>query len=322
MEDYTHSEEIKNLLAYEATRDQLKESDSDSWSSYYYDEARRLYSLISEKDIALWGRALATESREQTMNHFEKEYDSSDPVTYRHGPYSLDLYSLAKNGKHWPYTKAIVHTLAGEVVIYRNYSSFPKTWIMNHKSGHDYLICGEDYQGQTVVNLTTGEKVSWVDPGARNGVGFCWASILVSDNSDFLAVNGCYWGAGYEAWIVDFSEPMNLPYPLLKRFDYGDPIAWQGNKIIVGEYDIEYLRLHGFYHEIKGDLELSPYYSKLNRKRLNDVEELYNEFVELMIKKGHFKDLKEADEYLLRDCYFILEPFEVLSRDGELDASI
>jgi hypothetical protein len=40
----------------------------------------------------------------------------------------------------------------------RNYHSFEHTWIEDHPSGHDYLVCGEDYQGQTVIELDTGAR--------------------------------------------------------------------------------------------------------------------------------------------------------------------
>lgn len=100
----------------------------------------------------------------------------------------------------------------------RNYPMFPYCFIENHPNGHDYLVCGEDYQGQTILELDTGKRVDYLPEGYKDGVGFCWADIRVSKEKDVLAVEGCYWACPYEEWFIDFSEPLKLPYLVLSRF--------------------------------------------------------------------------------------------------------
>lgn len=81
------------------------------------------------------------------------------------------------------------------------------------KNGNTYLLAGEDYQGYSVVNVTTGKVTTAIDNGAEKGFGFCFADVKV--DGDELVVIGCYWAAPYERRVYDFSNPENLPYPLL-----------------------------------------------------------------------------------------------------------
>tara|TARA_R110002072_G_scaffold298568_1_gene472711 strand:- start:532 stop:1131 length:600 start_codon:yes stop_codon:yes gene_type:complete len=97
--------------------------------------------------------------------------------------------------------------------ICRNYSAFPFSFVEDHPNGHDYLVCGEDYQGQTVVELDTGRRVDYLPPEAKAGVAFCWASHHPSPDGLLLAVEGCVWAGPYWIQIVDFSEPMSPPWP-------------------------------------------------------------------------------------------------------------
>ena len=102
----------------------------------------------------------------------------------------------------------------------RNYNQFPFCFVEGHPTGHDYLICGEDYQGQTVLELDTGNRVSHMPEGEKNGVGFCWSRIWASTEKDVLGVEGCFWAAPNELRFIDFSEPMKLPFLVLSSFPY------------------------------------------------------------------------------------------------------
>ena len=102
--------------------------------------------------------------------------------------------------------------------IKRNYGHFFHSWIQ-HSNGNEYLICGEDYQGQTVVNLTTGENKVFFPEAGYDGGGFCWAAVWQSPDSTLLAVEGCYWACPYEVVFFDFSKPDFLPYKELLRVD-------------------------------------------------------------------------------------------------------
>jgi hypothetical protein len=136
------------------------------------------------------------------------------------GKYRLVVTPYKTGPNSWNYTLGQVYEgdrLIAEVQ--RNYSAFPFAWVENHPNGHPFLVCGEDYQGQTVIELDTGRRVDYLPQGAKRGVGFCWVEIHPSPKGDMLAVEGCYWACPYEVVIHDFSDPLDPPWPELSRDD-------------------------------------------------------------------------------------------------------
>lgn len=129
----------------------------------------------------------------------------------------LDSYSFGNNT--WNFVKASLYDSNACLLfeVYRNYSSFPFSWVESHPNGHDYFVCGYDYQSQTILELDTGKRTDYTPTEASKGVGFCWASHKPSPDKTLLAVEGCYWACPYEVVIYDFSNPMNLPYKELHR---------------------------------------------------------------------------------------------------------
>ncbi len=89
----------------------------------------------------------------------------------------------------------------------RNYGQFPFLFVEGHPKG-DFLVCGEDYQGQTVVELSTGRRRSFLPEEAKEGFGFCWAGYRYEPSAQILVVDGCYWACPYEYRFYDFSDPM------------------------------------------------------------------------------------------------------------------
>lgn len=127
------------------------------------------------------------------------------------GKYRLDI----TNHKHPRFTdqsKGKVYSIKEDgtteliAEVCRNYFEFPFLFVENHPEG-DFLICGEDYQAQTLINLATGERINTsVD---ENGFGFCWAEYKYIIDQQVLLVEGCYWAAPYEFRFYDFSDPMS-----------------------------------------------------------------------------------------------------------------
>ncbi len=114
--------------------------------------------------------------------------------------------------------------------VQRNYSYFPFAWIERHANGHSYLICGENYQGQTIIELDTGKRINYVPDSASQGAGFCWAGAYPSPDGNLVAVYGCYWGASYEVKMYDFSDPLNPPWKELAVDQYADGVkSWIDN---------------------------------------------------------------------------------------------
>lgn len=124
--------------------------------------------------------------------------------------YLLKLYKKENGKGFWNYSRGEVYRTSDNTLlatIDRNYSSFPFLFIENHPNSHDYLICGEDYQGQNVIELDTGKQKKG---GYNNGGdGFCWASYELDIPHQILIVGGCYWASSYEFKFFDFHDPMN-----------------------------------------------------------------------------------------------------------------
>jgi len=93
-------------------------------------------------------------------------------------------------------------------LVNRNYVSFPHLFIEGHPNGHSYLVCGEDYQGQTVIELDTGRRLDFLPEDADKGWGFCSASFAFDAGTGLLVVDGCIWACPYEFRFYDFSDPM------------------------------------------------------------------------------------------------------------------
>lgn len=155
------------------------------------------------------------------------------------GMFRLVITSHETSPGCWSYTKGkVYHHNAWTPIaeIRRNYSSFPFLWMEEHVDNYDYLICGEDYQGQTFVQLNTGKVVSNKSFGAEKGFGFCWSSYRLLGDGKTLLVDGCYWACPYEMKFFDVSNPM-AGWPereLPADIDYLDP---EKSEITVGEDD-------------------------------------------------------------------------------------
>lgn len=127
------------------------------------------------------------------------------------GNYKLVVSSFKTGANSWNYTQGKVYKVGSDepiAVIQRNYSSFPFLFIENHPKG-EFLLCGKDYQGQTIIELTTGNVKDCMSNGSDKGVGFCWASYEYNPQYNILVVDGCIWACPYEYRLFDFSDPMD-----------------------------------------------------------------------------------------------------------------
>lgn len=122
--------------------------------------------------------------------------------------------------------------------VYRNYYDFPAWWAECHPNGHDYLITGSDYQGQTVIELDTGRVIDRVPRSASKGLGFCWVDAIPSPSKTMLLVVGCFWACPFEVWLLDFTDPLMLPLPVLRRMGQ-EFVRWEGETAIVLSFEGE-----------------------------------------------------------------------------------
>jgi hypothetical protein len=152
------------------------------------------------------------------------------------GRYRLVVESYATSQGCWDFTRGLVFDdeLTGKPIpqevmtkrepvadVKRNYSSFWHAFV-THPNGREYLLCGEDYQGYSCIDLAADwpeNRVDYLPETAQKGAGFCWADCTPDTDTSppKLIVEGCYWACPYEKVMYDFSNPMQLPYPELSR---------------------------------------------------------------------------------------------------------
>lgn len=140
-----------------------------------------------------------------------------DEVISLSDKYTLTIENYNQGEEYWNLTKGIIRNSDGEIIfeIKRNYCDFWYKFI-SHLNGNDYLLCGEDYQGYNVLNLTTQKNYKYMSDGAAEGFGFCWSSVESSPNAKKILVCGCMWGGPYQYKIFDFTNPDE---PLRELFD-------------------------------------------------------------------------------------------------------
>lgn len=194
------------------------------------------------------------------------------------GKYKLVVTPYQTTSGGWDYTQGCVYDSDGNQIaeVRRNYGVFPHSFIENHPNGHDYLLCGENYQGQTVIELDTGKRVDYLPKAADQGFGFCWADYHPSPDGTMIAVEGCFWACPYEVWIVDFSEPLDTPWPILLRdYNHEEFIEWEdANNCKISGSCVKYSKIHGKSEDDLTDEELEEL------ERLEEEGQKHNELWE------------------------------------------
>ncbi len=161
-------------------------------------------------------RMLGTEAAARVVQPSSVRTDPSPS-----GEYEIEASSYGDGTNAWQYSRGIVRKVAsGEVVadLRRNMAPFWHRWVQ-HPNGREYLICSEDYQTYTVLNVGAKRHVVTFPPEAEKGGGFCWLDAHPSPDGSLLAVDGCYWACPYQLVLFDFREPERRPLPELARID-------------------------------------------------------------------------------------------------------
>ncbi|HXA46743.1 MAG TPA: hypothetical protein VNW52_03865 [Burkholderiaceae bacterium] len=172
--------------------------------------------------------------------NFEKEFaetiqvkESIETHISPSGKFVLETSDYEKKPKSWNYSRGIVRDQTRGIVIAdikRNYGIFWHAWVV-HPNGHEYLLCGEDYQGYNVIDLSTGENAVYFPDAGFKGGGFCWVVVSPSPDGLTLAIDGCYWACPYDMVFVDFSDPTVIPLRELARFgDLDTTVGWQDER--------------------------------------------------------------------------------------------
>lgn len=170
-------------------------------------------------------------------NRFFKATNKHNEVTTYMSPlfkYKLEIEKFSTKPGCWDYSLGKIYSLKTNhsesiAEIKRNYSHFPFAWAIYHPNGHDYLICGKSYMGQTVVELDTGKVFNY----SPKGEDFCCVEFYPSPDKTKIAISGCYWGGTYEVRICDFSDPSKLP---LKVFQHVSDDAYDKTKVYYSDF--------------------------------------------------------------------------------------
>jgi hypothetical protein len=149
------------------------------------------------------------------------------------GRYALEVGRYTTGPNSWDYSRGVVTRLSDGLVVAdvkRNFGHFWQAWVA-HPNGNEYLLCGEDYQGYSVINLTQATQAVYFPERGYDGGGFCWTAVHPAPDGLVLAMDGCYWACPYDLVLFDFSDPARLPLPEIQRFeDIADPvIGWVDN---------------------------------------------------------------------------------------------
>jgi hypothetical protein len=135
----------------------------------------------------------------------------------------IDFYGIKSDGYGYrsTFSRGIVTRTNGSEIIadvVRNYPGFWNAWVSS-ADDRPFLLCGEDYQGYSVVDLISGETNTYFPDEAYDGHGFCWVDAHPSPDGLLVAVEGCYWGGPYEIVVYSLSELSPLPLREIVRID-------------------------------------------------------------------------------------------------------
>jgi hypothetical protein len=130
----------------------------------------------------------------------------------------LEIFTEPSRPDCWNYTYGKLFRLGKAapfvLQVKRNYHHFWHAFI--EQDGRDYLLCGENYQGLTLVDLQSGEIRSYLPPEATEGAAWCVASFVSHDPvAKQLTLEGCIWGGPFDRNTFDVRAIDQLPWPLL-----------------------------------------------------------------------------------------------------------
>lgn len=149
--------------------------------------------------------------------------------------------SYRKQEKGWEdylYYKGTIYPQDNQnskIELFSNARKFWHFWIQKEKKL--YLVCNEDLNGYTVVDVKDRIILPYIDP--KKEWSFAWKEVLPSPDGRFLAVQGTYMEVVREVALFDISDPTNLPFPKVKRLDkdfkggYLVLKRWDNNRVIM-----------------------------------------------------------------------------------------
>lgn len=185
--------------------------------------------------------------------------DSVQLVDSPSGRFRLETCRYSTRPKMMDVSRGLVKRIADGAIIAdvrRNYNRFWHAWVQ-HANGNEYLLCGEDYQGYSVINLTAGTYTAYFPEQGHQGWGFCWTEAYSSPDTLVLAVDGCYWACPYDVVLYDFRDPEDLPLRELSRVsNVVDRVeGWVDNETFVLKREVDLRKSDGVPYESLDEAE-------------------------------------------------------------------
>jgi len=165
------------------------------------------------------------------------------------GKYVLTITPVAfkEDKRFWAFTIGKIYkkdkNMTGKLIttIHRNSEKFPFIFVED-QDGHDYFVCGEDYQGQTIVQLDTGEQIDFIGEKAKRNMEFCQQKFHLSPNKKIIAIEGHARNKPNDVTefrsirFYNFDAPMKLPLEETGNrisFHYNEGIGWEDDNHFV-----------------------------------------------------------------------------------------
>jgi len=196
------------------------------------------------------------------------------------GKYTLELIPYSVKDMRCPFycVVEIKRTVDGERMgkIIRNEADFPFIFIEDF-NGKDFLMCAEDYQGFTLINITEGKKYDYILEKSKRDLALRITDFYVSPNKKTLAIEGHGKSKPSDVFALDeihfykIDDLTKLPYQEVDKrisFAYDKVIGWESEDRFIISMIEDYILPNGIcLDEVKDQSERLELLKKGNIKK-------------------------------------------------------
>jgi hypothetical protein len=188
-----------------ADKEDLMQADFSVWVNY--DSIVKINERTDSTIMSLYKYKQYQQYRNSLDNFYQSKNWLNTKIITLTSMFTLEI-KYYQTSKYLPnITKGILHNGNGnKIEIRRNYADFPYLF-MEHINGNPYLICGEEYQGFTIINCLSFTKITHLSDKCYVRKGFSPYVWHYNDIDNLLYVDGCdYWGKE-EHFMYHFKNP-------------------------------------------------------------------------------------------------------------------